>query len=161
VSFEILAHHGIDETVRPPESPREHVTRLADAKAASACRRAGGPALVLAADTTVALNGAIFGKPEDAEDAMGMLRALAGRTHEVLSACRLGRVDGARSAGRVAVTRVTFRPWDEALARWYVATGEGLDKAGAYALQDRGVLLTAGIEGSWSNVVGLPLEDLP
>jgi nucleoside triphosphate pyrophosphatase len=152
----------LDEHVLPGESPRDHVVRLAGAKAREGCARfAGAPRIVLTADTTVAKNGRIFGKPADADEALGMLRALAGGEHEVLTACRLERTsDGASSAG-VAVSRVRFLPWDPARARWYVGTGEPFDKAGAYGIQGRGVLLTDGIAGSWSNVVGLPLELLP
>ena len=153
----------VDEAPLPGESPREHVVRLAAAKtaaAASALRGRGIDALVLGADTTVALDGAILGKPRDAEDAMALLARLAGRSHDVYTACRVARTDDGRTAATVAVSRVRFRPWDPALARWYVATGEPMDKAGAYGIQGRGVLLAEGIEGSWSNVVGLPLEAL-
>jgi septum formation protein len=155
---------SVDETPLPDESPLEHVVRLAAAKAAAVAfaRRASGvESLVLAADTTVTLDGAILGKPADAADALAMLKRLAGRTHEVLTACRLVRGDDGRAAAGVTVSRVRFAPWDEPLARWYVATGEPMDKAGAYGIQGRGVLLSEAIEGSWSNVVGLPLELLP
>jgi septum formation protein len=81
--------------------------------------------------------------------------------HEVLTALRVERGDDGRAAARVAVSRVRFRPLSEPLVRWYVASGEPRDKAGAYGLQGLGVFLTDGIEGSWSNVVGLPLEILP
>ena len=153
-----------DESPAPGERPDDHVVRLAAAKAATVAqtlRREGIEAIVLGADTTVTLDGAILGKPAGAEDALAMLRRLAGRTHEVLTACRLVRADDGRTAAALAVSRVTFAPWDERLARWYVGTGEPMDKAGAYGIQGRGVLLAAGIEGSWSNVVGLPLESLP
>jgi nucleoside triphosphate pyrophosphatase len=153
-----------DEAPAPGERPEDHVVRLAARKAAavaSALRREGTEALVLGADTTVALDGAILGKPADGADALAMLRRLAGRTHEVLTACRLVRADDGRAAAALAVSRVAFAPWDERLARWYVATGEPMDKAGAYGIQGRGVFLAEGIDGSWSNVVGLPLETLP
>jgi septum formation protein len=103
----------------------------------------------------------ILGKPRDAADALSMLRRLSGRTHEVITACRLVRSDDGRAAAAAALSGVRFQPWNENLARWYVATGEPFDKAGAYGIQGRGVLLASGIEGSWSNVVGLPLESLP
>jgi septum formation protein len=153
-----------DESPARDERPEDHVVRLAASKAATvagALRREGTSALVLGADTTVSLDGAILGKPEGAGDALAMLRRLAGRTHEVLTACRLVRADDGRAAAALAVSRVTFAPWDERLARWYVATGEPMDKAGAYGIQGRGVFLATGIDGSWSNVVGLPLETLP
>jgi septum formation protein len=155
---------AVDETALPDETPLEHVVRLAAAKAATAAyalRASGVISLVLAADTTVTLDGAILGKPADEREALAMLRRLAGRAHEVLTACRLVRGDDGRAAAGVSVSRVRFAPWDEALARWYVATGEPMDKAGGYGIQGRGVLLSEAIEGSWSNVVGLPLELLP
>lgn len=157
-----VAPAGVDESALPRETPEAHVARLAAAKAeVVAAALDGAGALVLAADTTVALDGAILGKPRDASDALAILRTLAGKTHTVWTACRLLRSDQAREAAAAVATRVTFRPWDERLARWYVGTGEPLDKAGAYGLQGRGALLVASIEGSWSNVVGLPMEALP
>ncbi|HEX4823219.1 MAG TPA: nucleoside triphosphate pyrophosphatase [Candidatus Polarisedimenticolaceae bacterium] len=154
----------VDESPAPGERPEEHVVRLAAAKAAAvahAVRLGGVDALVLAADTTVALAGEILGKPGGEDGALAMLRRLAGRTHEVLTACRVVRTDDGRTAAALAVTRVTFAPWDERRARWYVGTGEPMDKAGAYGIQGHGVFLAEGIDGSWSNVVGLPLETLP
>ena len=154
----------VDESPLPGETPDDHVVRLAAQKAAAVASRLrdrGTEALVLAADTTVAIDGAILGKPVDRAEALAMLRRLAGARHEVLTACRIVRTDDGRVAASVAVTGVRFHPWDESLARWYVGTGEPMDKAGAYGIQERGVLLCRDIEGSWSNVVGLPLESLP
>jgi septum formation protein len=154
----------VDESVRRGESALDHVVRLAAKKAATvaaALRQRGIDALVLSADTTVTIDGEILGKPADASDALAMLRRLAGARHEVLTACRLVRTDDGRAAATVSSSGVRFNPWNEPLARWYVATGEPMDKAGAYGIQGRGVLLCAGIDGSWSNVVGLPLESLP
>jgi septum formation protein len=155
---------AVDERPLPAEQAHEHVVRLAARKAATVAatlRGRGIEALVLAADTTVALDGLLLGKPADEADALLMLRRLAGRKHDVLTGCRLVRSDDGRAAATVAISGVQFNPWSEALARWYVATGEPMDKAGAYGIQGHGVLLTAGIVGSWSNVVGLPLESLP
>jgi len=155
---------AVDESALSGESARDHVVRLAALKAATV---AGGlrerhiEALVLAADTVVTIDGAFLGKPKDAADALAMLRTLSGKTHEVVTACRLVRGDDGRVAAACVSTRVRFDPWDEPRARWYVGTGEPMDKAGAYGLQGLGVFLCAGIEGSWSNVVGLPLESLP
>jgi septum formation protein len=154
----------VDESVRGGESPHDHVVRLAARKVATVATALAGrgiDALVLAADTTVTVDGEILGKPKDQADALAMLRRLAGVRHEVLTACRVVRTDDGRAAAAVAVSGVLFHPWDETLARWYVKTGEPMDKAGAYGIQGRGVLLSAGIDGSWSNVVGLPLEALP
>jgi septum formation protein len=154
----------LDESAMPDEPARDHVIRLAAAKAAAvaaALRAKGSPALVLAADTVVTIDDVILGKPANGADALAMLARLAGRSHEVVTACRLVNAATGAVAARLAVSRVTFAPWDEALARWYVRTGEPMDKAGAYGIQGRGVFLSTGIEGSWSNVVGLPLEALP
>jgi septum formation protein len=155
---------AVDESALAGEGAEEHVVRLAARKAAVVAadlRGRGVAALVLAADTTVTIDGAILGKPADGAEALAMLRRLAGRRHEVKTACRLVRTDDGRAAAAVATSSVRFHPWNESWARWYVATGEPMDKAGAYGLQGRGVLLSAGLEGSWSNVVGLPLEVLP
>jgi septum formation protein len=155
---------AVDESALPGEAARDHVVRLAAQKAATvaaALRDRGIETLVLAADTTVTIDGLILGKPADTAEALSMLRRLAGRRHEVITACRLVRSDDGRAAAAVAVSGVRFQPWSDSLARWYVATGEPFDKAGAYGIQGRGVLLASGIEGSWSNVVGLPLESLP
>jgi septum formation protein len=159
-----VRHSSTDETPLPGEEAADHVVRLAAAKVAdvaSTLRGEGTEALVLAADTTVTLDGALLGKPGNAGEALAMLRRLAGRTHDVLTACRLVRGDDGRAAAVVARSRVRFAPWDETLARWYVATGEPMDKAGGYGIQGRGVLLSEAIDGSWSNVVGLPLEAMP
>ena len=155
---------AIDEAELPGEAPQDHVVRLAARKAATvaaALRHRGVDALVLAADTTVTIDGAILGKPANDAEAVAMLHRLAGRSHEVLTACRLVRNDDGRAAAVVVSSGVRFKPWDEALARWYAATGEPMDKAGGYGIQGRGVLLSEAITGSWSNVVGLPLESLP
>ena len=163
VAFSVEAPH-LDEAAIPGEDARDHVVRLAAQKAATvaaALAKRGVLALVLAADTVVTIDGALLGKPKDDADALAMLRLLAGRTNDVVTACRLVRGDDGRVAAAMTVTDVRFGPWDERLARWYVATGEPMDKAGAYGIQGLGVFLSAGITGSWSNVVGLPLEALP
>jgi len=163
LAFTVEAPH-VDEAAIPGEGAADHVVRLAAQKAATVAAglgKRGVDALVLAADTVVTLDGAILGKPEDDADALAMLRLLAGRTHEVVTACRLVRGDDGRVAAALTTTEVRFAAWDERLARWYVSTGEPMDKAGAYGIQGFGVFLSAGIEGSWSNVVGLPLEALP
>jgi septum formation protein len=113
------------------------------------------PLPVLAADTEVVVDGVIFGKPVDAADAARMLTALSGRTHEVITALYLKweqRIEGALSS-----SRVSFRPLDPALIERYCATGEPLDKAGAYAIQGRAAGFVSKLEGSYSGVVGLPL----
>jgi septum formation protein len=143
----------IDETRLAGETPAAYVLRLARAKAAAVAR---GDELVLGSDTTVVIDGEILGKPADAADAERMLRLLSGRWHEVLTGVALRRGLEVRDA--VATTRVRFVRLSGAEIRWYIATGEPFDKAGAYAIQGCGSRFVEGIEGSYSNVVGLPVE---
>ena len=144
----------IDETPRADEAPAAYVRRLARAKA-----RASGQAdtLVLAADTVVACDGALLGKPSDDAEAAQMLRRLAARTHEVLTAIAVFDVARNELQDHVERTRVRFGPLSDRDIAWYVATGEPHDKAGAYGIQGRGALFIEAIEGNYSNVVGLPL----
>jgi septum formation protein len=148
----------IDERPEPGEPPALHVQRVALAKAlAVAAGHPGQP--VLAADTVVVLGPRSLGKPGTREEAASMLRDLAGRSHLVLTAV-VAAFKG-REATHLASARVTFVPWDEDLYRWYLATGEGDDKAGAYAVQGQGALLVERVEGNVQAVVGLPLAPLP
>lgn len=148
---------GIDETPQAGERPADYVVRLAAGKAAAVVAQAGGrPELpVLAADTTVVLGGRILGKPEGEAGCVEMLTALAGRTHEVLTAVALwhdGELRQALSASRVAFRAITV---DE--CRHYWASGEAAGKAGAYAIQGLGAVFVERLEGSFSGVMGLPL----
>ena len=115
--------------------------------------------LVLGADTDVALDGEVLGKPRDAQHARELLARLAGRRHEVVGGIAIA-VDGAIVAEDVVVTAVDFRALDDATLDWYVATGEWEGRAGGYAIQGKGAALVAGIEGDYLNVVGLPLARL-
>jgi septum formation protein len=154
----------VDEQPLPGEAPRDLVRRLARCKAEVAAGLLGAapaPGVILAADTTVVIDGRVLGKPADDDDARAMLRSLRGRTHEVLTGVHLVRTDDRRTAGGVEFSRVRFREFDDAVLDAYVASGAPRDKAGAYGLQGRGALLVERVEGSWSNVVGLPLERLP
>lgn len=152
--FDILPANA-DETVHPGEPPEGYVRRIADAKARAVLPFAGDR-IVLAADTTVVVGGAILGKPVDADDAARMLRALSGRRHDVMTAVTLAAA-GREPLSRVDVTRVEFtRLTDEEIA-WYVRSGEPMDKAGAYAVQGLASRFVTRIEGSYSNVVGLPV----
>lgn len=138
--------------------PAGYVEDLARAKALEVAAMRRRPATVLGADTAVVLDGRVFGKPRDAAAATEMLSALAGRTHHVLTGLALAGPEPGRIETAVVRTAVTFRPLDpERIAR-YVATGEPFDKAGAYAIQGRGAVLIAGIEGCYFNVVGLPVS---
>jgi septum formation protein len=143
-----------DESVHPGESAVAYVRRVAEAKAA-AVLPAAGDRIVLAADTTVVVDGDIFGKPENEGDAVRMLRALSDRRHEVLTAVTVaGR---SRTMTRVDATVVDFAPMSEREIEWYVASGEPVDRAGAYAVQGLASRFVTRVEGSYSNVVGLPV----
>ena len=145
----------VDERVLPGEAPDGYVTRLSRAKAEAVAPRAPSD-VILAADTTVVLDGEIFGKPESSSDALAMLLRLQGRTHKVMTAVTVAR-DGA-SEQALDVSRVTFRASDESTLAEYVATGEPLDKAGAYAIQGLGAPLVERVEGDFFGVMGLPLR---
>ena len=118
----------------------------------------GGPAVVLGADTEVVLDGRYLGKPRDAADAARMLRALSGRTHEVVTGLALVEAPSGREETLAVTTRVTMIDAAEEEIAAYVATGEPLDKAGAYAVQGQGARLVARVDGCFTNVVGLPVE---
>jgi septum formation protein len=146
----------IDEQPRDGETPVDYVLRLAREKAAAAA--AANPVsgeVVIAADTSVVVDGQILGKPVDDEDACRMLRLLSGREHEVLTGVAIRR-DG-REASAVASTCVQFLPLTTEEITWYVASGEPRDKAGAYAVQGLASRFVEQIRGSYANVVGLPV----
>jgi septum formation protein len=151
----------VSEEVLEGESPRAYVERVALAKAEAGWKRLMQRNLprapVLAADTTVALEGRIFGKPADRGEAAQMLAALSGREHEVLTAVALTFDD--RTEAELSVTAVRLRDLREDEIRQYVATGEADDKAGGYAIQGRAAQFVASIRGSYSGVVGLPLYE--
>lgn len=145
----------IDETPHPVEEAGAYVLRLAREKARAVAARHPG-AWVLAADTTVALGPELLGKPRDAEEARAMLWRLSGRTHEVHTGVALA---GRHEEALVVRTRVTFRTLSPGEVAWYAGSGEPLDKAGAYAVQGKGGFLVAAVEGSPTNVIGLPLGE--
>jgi septum formation protein len=161
--FEVQAA-DIDETPRAGESPAHYVLRVAREKAQAIAQRRPGT-WVLAADTTVVLDGDILGKPGDAAEARRTLTRLSGRTHEVLTGVALagpGAPPGASTGASMDVvvrTEVTFRAASPEEIAWYVGTGEPLDKAGSYAVQGKGGFLVQGLQGSPSNVIGLPLGE--
>lgn len=158
LSFEVYANGAAEPDPLPGEPPADYACRAASAKAASvAALRPGG--VVIAADTVVALHGEIMGKPRDRADAVRMLSRLAGHTHEVVSACCVALPDGTRETFHAA-TRVTMWDAPPAALAAYAATGEPDDKAGAYGIQGVGAFLVESIDGSWSNVVGLPVAEL-
>lgn len=150
--FEVVAAE-VDESALAGEDPRTYVVRVAAEKAAAVSAR-HPRAVVLAADTTVVLDNDMLGKPADDEDARSMLGRLSGRTHEVLTGVV---VLAERTFTDVVATRVSFRPLTGADIDWYVASGEPRDKAGAYGVQGLASWFVESVEGSFSNVMGLPV----
>lgn len=144
----------VDETRLPDEPARDYVARVAGLKAAVAAARHPED-VVLAADTAVVVDDDVFGKPADATEAARMLRRLSGRPHSVLTGVSV--VWGPRSASFVDDTTVWFAPITEVEIAWYVASGEPMDKAGAYAIQGLASRFVVRIEGAYTNVVGLPV----
>jgi nucleoside triphosphate pyrophosphatase len=144
----------VDETPRAGESPSDYVGRVAEDKALAAGRDGE---LVIAADTTVVVDGDILGKPDDEATARAMLARLAGRWHEVLTAVAVAEPASRRLARGVASTQVLMSAMTAERIAWYVGTGEPLDRAGAYAIQGLGALLVEQVRGNYTNVVGLPL----
>lgn len=168
---------GADETIHEGEGPAAYLERVVRAKLAAVAEvyapSSAAPddvratSAMLVADTSVIDDGAILGKPADADEAEAMIARLAGRTHEVWTRFAIGRADVATPAREVRVlhaetviTRVTFRSLTPARIRAYAESGEGLDKAGGYAVQGLGAGIVARIEGSYTNVVGLPACEL-
>lgn len=171
LDFRILPARTEEVRPVPEEDPHGYVLRTARSKAenvrsslmaelAPFPSRSGSPApLVLAADTIVVLDGGILGKPADRSEAVSMLEHLVGRVHTVITACCLWPAeDPAPCAEFADSTDVRFAPWPRELLEAYAATGEPLDKAGAYGIQGKGAFLVERIEGSWSTVVGLPVS---
>jgi septum formation protein len=149
--FEIVVA-DVDERVRDGEPPAEYVRRLAAEKSSAVM---AADAIILGADTTVVVDGEILGKPRDDDEAAAMLRRLAGRHHEVLTGVSIRQ--GAHEVGRVESTAVWFSVLTKEDIAWYVASGEGRDKAGAYAIQGLASRFIPRIDGSYANVVGLPV----
>jgi septum formation protein len=153
----------VDESARPGERAEDYVRRLAMEKSARAIEilteegpaKAGHFVRVLGADTAVVIDGDILGKPRDDEDAASMLRRLSGRPHQVMTGVSLRGPEW--ETNRVETTTVEFSPLGEADIAWYVGSGEGRDKAGAYAIQGLASRFIPRVEGSYSNVVGLPM----
>jgi septum formation protein len=163
---ELLARLGVDfgildvevpEVRAAGEAPEEYVRRVARDKALAGLRLAGPGAVVLGADTEVVLDDEVFGKPRDAADAEAMLRRLSGRTHEVVTAVSLV-VEG-REVQAVSRSRVTFDSLSAGDIAAYVASGEPMDRAGAYAIQGGAERFVARLDGSFSGVMGLPLHE--
>lgn len=154
LAFDVIVA-DVDETPRPNEDPDALVARLAVSKLEAVMSRTD--AFVLAADTIVVVDGDVLNKPIDDEEGCAMLRRLADRDHRVTTAIALGR-GGEVLSERAVTTKVMFGPIPDDEAARYVATGEGRDKAGGYAIQGLGGGFVTGIVGSYSNVVGLPVR---
>jgi septum formation protein len=158
-TFSVLSS-AVDETPYSNENPSELVQRLADAKAELVAARAVGPAIVIAADTVVVLDGHILGKPRSTDDARSILEQLSGRTHIVLTGVTLIRLPDAERRQFVESTLVHFTSLSADEISRYLATEEPHDKAGAYGIQGRAGRYIPRIEGCYFNVVGLPLSRL-
>lgn len=153
-NFKIISP-DVDERVEPGLRPAETVERLSLRKARTAAGKAGPDSVIIAADTVVALDGAVLGKPRSGEEAFAMLSSLSGREHHVYTGVTV--LQGSRTVTGHEETAVMFRTLPEEEIWGYIATGEPMDKAGAYGIQGLGALLVSGIRGDYCNVVGLPV----
>ena len=155
--FEVMAS-DVDEIRGVDEIPEHYVARLAEEKA-DAVGRLRQDCWIIAADTTVVVDSNVLEKPESRDDAARMLAAIRGRTHVVHTGVRLLSPTGKGKTSTIS-TRVTISPMSDSEIAWYVSTGEPMDKAGAYAIQGLGAMFVESVEGSYTNVVGLPLPTL-
>ena len=167
VQFDVMTFRGgergedadVDETPLPDEDVERYVERLALTKAEAGMRRVMWRKMtrqpVLAADTTLEVDGHIIGKPADADDARNILQMLSGRSHRVLTA--IAMTDGSRTRSRISISEVRFRELTDNEIKHYVASGEPMDKAGAYGIQGRAAMFVEEIRGSYSGIMGLPL----
>jgi MAF protein len=147
----------VDESTAAGEDPRDYVTRLSKEKAKVTAGKLNEPALILAADTTVVFRGEILGKPADAKDAVRILKLLRNETHKVYTAIVILRVPENEFLVDLAETDVPMRNYSDKEIHAYVASGDPLDKAGAYAIQHAGFHPVASMQGCYANVIGLPL----
>jgi septum formation protein len=152
----------IDESQRVGEAPADYVARLSKEKAAAIAARSGEGVIIIAADTTVDVDGVILEKPVDDDDARRMLALLSGRTHLVHTGVTVSRPPQTRAGGAATIvveTAVTFVELSDRAIDWYLSTGEHLGKAGAYGIQGAAGAFVERIEGSITNVIGLPLAE--
>jgi septum formation protein len=157
--FEVI-HPSSDEMVSDGEAPEQFALRVSLEKACSVSSALGEGAVVIGADTIVVVDGEMLGKPGDLEEASSMLRKLSGKEHSVYTAFSVVRAKNELLHSEVVGTRVRVKPLAASEIEGYIKTGEPMDKAGAYAIQGAGSFIVSGIEGSYSNVVGLPVEEL-
>jgi septum formation protein len=156
LTFSVLSS-AVDETPMPGEGAHDLVRRLASAKGELVAARAVGPAIVIAADTVVSLEGEILGKPRTSEDARQMLEKLSGRTHSVVTGITMIRLPDVERREFVEATQVHFASISKEEIVQYLGSGEPFDKAGSYAIQGRAGRYIPRIDGCYFNVVGLPL----
>jgi len=159
--YRVQTSHVDEEEIlltMPQASPKELVQRLSSAKS-QAVAGALDSGLVLGADTVVALEGEIYGKPVDEQDLRRMMQAFSGKTHQVFTGVTLTQAAGKHSVSLTAVTEVTFRAISDEEMEWYVAHADYLDKAGGYAIQEHAALFIEGIQGCYYNVMGLPVQE--
>lgn len=156
--FRVIPSHT-EETRRDEEPPQTYVARIAAEKARAVAERQPG-FWILAADTIVALEGQVFGKPKNLDNARQMLTTLSGHPHQVLTAFVLLDTAGNTTAAEIVTSQVTFKELSASEVAAYLATGEPFDKAGAYAFQGKGRDLIAQVSGSYSNIIGLPMDEV-
>jgi septum formation protein len=159
IPFEVVVAE-VDESPRRGEHPADLVRRLAEAKAREVAGFAAAPAIVVGADTMVVLNDAILGKPGSDAEARAMLERLSGKTHEVMTGLAVIRLPDGKTRVELEATRVTVAPLSAREIRDYIASGEPMDKAGAYAIQGIAGRFVTRVEGCYFNVIGLPLARL-
>ena len=157
INFEVKTA-DCEEITIPGERPEDTVKRLSEAKARRVAELEGGDAVVIGADTVVAIDGKILGKPADENEAAEMLRLLSGRTHRVYTGITV--IGGGKTVSEYVETEVRFYELTDSQIKRYIATGEPMDKAGAYGIQKYGSLLVEEIRGDYFNVVGLPVGRL-
>ena len=158
-AFDVI-QPSADETVSENETPEDFALRVSVEKAWSVSRSLGEGAVVIGADTIVVVDGEMLGKPEDCEEASSMLRKLSGKEHHVYTAFSIVRPKDEILHSEIVDTSVRVKPLAASEIEGYIKTGEPMDKAGAYGIQGIGSFMVRGIEGSYSNVVGLPVEEL-
>jgi septum formation protein len=158
LDFDVIPSR-IEETFRRKESPKDHVLRLAEAKALDVAKQFPNR-WVIAADTIVTIDRSILGKPRDRKEAMKMLRKLSGKEHWVWTGFSVHHLEKRKGDQTAVRTVVTVKPLNPAEIEWYVRTGEPFDKAGGYAIQGIASFMIESIHGSYTNVVGLPLCEL-
>ncbi len=159
LGFDVI-HPSSDETVLKNETPEDFALRVSAEKASSVSTTLGDGVVVIGADTIVVVDGEILGKPGDGGEACSMLRKLSGKEHHVYTAFSIVRPKNEILHSEIVDTRVRVKTLAASEIEGYIKTGEPMDKAGAYGIQGIGSFMVGGFEGSYSNVVGLPVEEL-